>query len=83
MDWKNIKIKPGEKSLQAPFAIYLDLEYLLKKEQHNQNNNLEQSFKGKKARHEISGWAMFTRYSFDEKENKLNNYRGKDCIEKL
>ena len=37
----------------------------------------------KKARHEPSGWAMFTRCSFDKKENKLNYYRGKDCIEKL
>ena len=26
---------------------------------------------------------MFTSCSFDEKENKLNYYRGKDCIEKL
>ena len=26
---------------------------------------------------------MFTSCSFDEKENKLNCYRGKDCIEKL
>ena len=26
---------------------------------------------------------MFTRCSFNKKENKLNNYRGKDCIEKL
>ena len=26
---------------------------------------------------------MFTICSFDEKENKLNYYRGKDCIEKL
>ena len=26
---------------------------------------------------------MFTRSSFNEKENKLNYYRGKDCIEKL
>ena len=26
---------------------------------------------------------MFLRPSFDEKENKLNYYRGKDCIEKL
>ena len=26
---------------------------------------------------------MFTRCSFDKKENKLNNYRGKDCIGKL
>ena len=26
---------------------------------------------------------MFTRCSFDKKENKLNYCRGKDCIEKL
>ena len=26
---------------------------------------------------------MFTRCSFDKKENKINYYRGKDCIEKL
>ena len=37
----------------------------------------------KKARHKPSGWALYTRCSFDKKENKLNYYRGKDCIEKL
>ena len=37
----------------------------------------------KKAKHEHSGWTMFTTCSFDKKENKLNYYRGKDCIEKL
>ena len=31
----------------------------------------------------ISGWAMFTRCSFDKKENKLNYFRGRDCIEKF
>ena len=35
-----------------------------------------------KSRHEPC-WAMFTRYSFNEKENKLNYYRGKNCIEKF
>ena len=30
---KILKYNPGEKSLRAPFAIYLDLECLLKKEQ--------------------------------------------------
>ena len=28
---KILKYNPGEKSLRAPFAIYLDLKYLLKK----------------------------------------------------
>ena len=79
---KILKYNPGEKSLKKPFAIYLDLECILKKLQSIQNNP-EKSYTEKKARHEPSGWAMFTRCSFDKKENKLNYYRGKDCIEKL
>ena len=79
---KILKYNPGEKSLKAPFAIYLDLECLLKKEQSCQNNP-EKSYTEKKAKHEPSGWAMFTKCSFDEKENKLDYCRRKDCIEKL
>ena len=77
-----LKYNPGEKSLKALFEVYLDLEYLLKKEQshdnNNNNSNIKQSYTEKKAKHEPSGWSMFTRCSFDKKENKLNYYRGKD-----
>ena len=76
------KYNPGEKSLKAPFAICLDLERLLRKEQSCQNNT-KKSYTKKKARHEPSGWALFTRCSFDEKENTLNYYRRIVCIEKL
>ena len=55
----------------------------IKKEQSYENNNIEKSYTKNKVIHEPSGWAMFTRCSFNEKENKLNYYRGKDCIEKL
>ena len=79
---KILKYNPGEKSLKTPFAIYLDLECILKKLQSSQNNP-KRSYTEKNARLEPSGWAMFTRCSFDKKENKLNYYRGKDCIEKL
>ena len=71
---KILKYNPGEKSLKAPFAIYLDLECLLKREQSCQNNH-EKPYTEINAMHEPSGWAMFTSYSFDEKENKL--YIGK------
>ena len=47
------------------------------------DNILEESYTDKKASYEPSGWAMFTRFSFNEKENKHNYYRGKDCVEKL
>ena len=38
---KILKYNPGEKSLKAPFAIYLDLECLLKKEQSCENNHIQ------------------------------------------
>ena len=58
---KILKHNPGEKSLKAPFGIYLDLECLLKKEQSHENNNIEKSYTEKKVVYEPSGWAMFTR----------------------
>ena len=61
-EWANeiIKHNPEEKSLKAPFSFFLDLECLLKKEQSCQNNP-EKSYTEKKARHEPTGWAFFTR----------------------
>ena len=69
---KTLKYNPGEKSLKAPFSIYLDLECMLKKVQSFQNNP-EKSYKEKKARHEPSGWSMFIRSAFDKKEKKKIN----------
>ena len=79
---KILKYNPGEKLLKASFSIYLDLECLLKKGQSCQNNP-EKFYTEKKPKHEPSGLVMFARCSFDKKENKLNYYSGKDCIEKL
>ena len=45
---KILKDNPGENSLKAPFAIYLDLECLLKKEQSCQNSP-EKSYTEKKS----------------------------------
>ena len=53
-----------------------------KKEQPRQNNP-EKSYTEKKVVHEPSGWAMFRKCSFDKAQNKLDYYRGRDCIEKL
>ena len=77
---KILKYNPGEKPLKAPFAIYRDLECLLKKEQSCQKSP-EKSYTEKKAKHEPSGWTILTKCSFDKTEDKLDYYRGKDCIE--
>ena len=44
---KILKYNPGEKLLKAPFAIYVDLECLLRKEQ-SRENNPEKSYTEKK-----------------------------------
>ena len=78
---KTLRQNPGEKSLKAPYAVYIDSERILKKEQPCQNNP-ERSYTEKKTIHESSGWPMLVKCSFDKKENKFDYCRGKDCIEK-
>ena len=63
---KTIKYNPEEKSLKAPYTIYLDLESILKKVQSCQNNP-KKSYTEKVARHEPSGWSMFKKCLFNEK----------------
>ena len=77
-----LKYNPGEKLLKAPFSYTFDLEFTFKKVESCQNNP-EKSYTEKKATHEPSGWALYRKSSFDEKENKLYHYRGKNCIEKF
>ena len=72
-DGKNIlEYRSGDKSLKVPCIIYADLECLLKKEQHRQNN-LENSYTQRKAKHKPSGYSLSLNCSFDETK--------KDCIE--
>ena len=79
---KILKYNHGDKSLKAAFVIYLDLECLRLK-MHSCQNHPEKSYIEKKARHKPSGWALFTKCSSDARKNKLNYYKGIDCIKKM
>ena len=46
-------------------------------------NNPEKSYTEKKNKHMPSGYSLFTKFLFDAAKNKLNCYRGKDCIERF
>ena len=77
-----IKYNQGEKSLKLPFIIYADLECLLEKINTCYNNPAESSTT-KINKHTPSGYSIFTHCSFDKSKNKLNYYRGEDCMKKL
>ena len=67
---------------KAPFVIYADLECLLEKIS-TCYNNPEESSTTKMNKHTQSGYSLFTNCSFDERENKLDYYRGEDCMKKF
>ena len=77
-----IKYNHGEKSTKVPFIIYADLECLLEK-MSTCINNPNESSTTKINKHTPSGYSIFTSCSFDESKNKLNCYRGKDCMKKF
>ena len=81
-DNKIIKYNQGEKSIKLLFIIYADLECLLEK-MRTCYNNPEESSTTKINKHMPSGYSLFTHCSFDKTKNKLNYYRGKDCMKKF
>ena len=79
---KIIKYNQGEKSIKLPFIIHADLECLLEKMSTCYNNPKESSTT-EINKHTPSGYSLFTHSSFDQTKNKLDYYRGKDCMKKF
>ena len=77
-----IKYNQGEKSIKLPFVVYAYLECLLEKMSTCQNNPNESSTT-EINKHIPSGYSIFTHCSFNQTKNKLNYYRGKDCMKKF
>ena len=81
-DEKISKYNHGENSLKAPFIIYADLEFILRKEQSRQNNP-KNSYTEREAKHKPSGYSWSLICSFDATKNRYNFYRGKDFIQRF
>ena len=79
---KMLKYNQTEKSLKVPFVVITDLECILKKEQSCQNNP-ENSYTERNAKHKPSGYSCSLICSFDKTKNIYNFYRGKDCNERF
>ena len=81
-DYNVIKYNFGEKSMKLPFVIYADLECLLEK-MSTFINNPNESSTTEINKHTPLGYSLFTHCSLDESKNKLNYYRGEDCMKKF
>ena len=81
-DNKILKNNHGEKSLNTPFMTYANLECLLEK-MYSCQNNPEKSYTEKKTKHKASGYSLFTNCLFDLTKNKLDFYKGEDCMKRF
>ena len=68
--------------MKVPFIIYADLESLLEK-MSTFHNNPKKSSATKINKHTPSGYSLFTHCSFDATKNKLDCYKGNDCMEQF
>ena len=74
-DTKILKLSQYQKSDEAPFIIYADLECILEKID-GWKNNPKNSSTTKVSEHIPSGFSMSTISAFRSIENKHNVYRG-------
>ena len=81
-DNNTIKYNHGEKSTKLHVVIYPDLECLLEK-MSTCINNPNESSTTEINKFTSSGYSIFTHCSFDKSKNKLNYYRGNDCMKKF
>ena len=77
-----IKYNHGEKSIKLPLVVYADLECLIEK-MSTCTNNPNESSTTEINKHTPPGYSIFTHCSYDQTRNKLNHYRGKDCMKKF
>ena len=81
-DAKILEFNKHQKSDEAPFTNYADLECLMKKTD-GCKNNPENSFSKKVGEHIPSGFSVSIILSSKSIENKHNVYRGKNCMKKF
>ena len=81
-DNKILKYDHGEKFMKAPFIIYTDLVSLLEKMSICYDSP-EKSSTTKINKHTSSSYSLFTHGLFDITKNKLDYYRGEDCMKKF
>ena len=77
-----LKYNHGQNIMKAPFIIYANMESLLEKTSTWHNNSNEPSTT-KINKHTPFGYSLFTCSLFDNTNNKLDCYRGQNCIKKF
>ena len=77
-----VKYTDGQYQFKVPFVIYADFESILVPVSGAANNPEMSSTRGINV-HQPSGWCMQSIFSYSNKLNKLQQYRGRVCVSKF
>ena len=79
---KILKFNHREKSMKVSYIVYADIQSLLQK-MSTFHTNPKKPSTTKINTHTTFGYSLFTHCSFDATEDKLDCYRGHDCVKKF
>ena len=77
-----VKYSDGQYQFKVPFMMYADFESILEPIQGASNDPNISSTRGVNV-HMLSGWRVYSKFSYGEVTNPLTQYRGPDCVKKF
>ena len=72
-----------KKSHRKLHLLFMLVWNVLLEKMHSCHDNFEKFYEEKKSKHTSSGYSIFTGCSFDPTKNKLDCYKGENCMEKF
>ena len=78
-----IEFKDGQNQFKVPFIMYAGFESILEPmgPQGSGSPNPNQTYTNEVNQHTPSGWCVYSKFAYEDVDNLIRTYRGKDCIE--
>ena len=77
-----VEYSNGQHQFKVPFIMYTDFESVLEPIQGASNNPNISSTRGVIV-HTPSGWCLYSKFAYRDRNDPLTQYRGSDCVEKF
>ena len=76
-----VEFKDGQNQFKVPFIMYADFESILEPMDPVKPGSPNQPYTNEVNQHTPSGWCVYSKFAYEDVDDPLRTYRGKDCIE--
>ena len=76
-----VEFKDGQNQFRVPFIMYADFESILELMDPVELGSPNQPYANEVNQHKPSGCCVYSKFAYEDVDNPLRLYRGKDCIE--